>query len=494
MSSQYRDVPIGVKVVQKIAEKCCTTTYFNRNTWYRSSVWVLTFLAYMSYHATRKTVSIVKTTLNRNCSELTPPIDVNATANPDWCDWVPFDGPDASTLLGALDSSFLFAYAGAMFISGIVAERVSLRYFLALGMIFSGIACYLLGIAKTYSIHSLWYFVIVQIFGGIVQTTGWPGVVAVMGNWFEKEKRGLIMGIWNSHTSIGNIVGALLASHFLEIDWSLSFIVPGLLIAVVGLLNFLFLVTNPADVGCTQPNRPIQHKDIKRVGNEGRPILADAAPERAVGFFGALCIPGVVEYSLCLFFAKLVSYTFLYWLPLYIKSSTPLTAELSADMSTLFDVGGIVGGIAAGMISDYSGMSATTCAGMLVLAIPLLFMYLIYGAGNIIVCTVLLVLVGILVNGPYALITTAVSAELGTHHSLAGNSKALATVTAIIDGTGSIGAAVGPLLAGLVSTASWHYVFYMLMLSDLLALILLLRLVIQELKRWRVSAYPSWSP
>jgi OPA family glycerol-3-phosphate transporter-like MFS transporter 1/2 len=31
---------------------------------------------------------------------------------------------------------------------------------------------------------------------------------------------------------------------------------------------------------------------------------------------------GVVEYSLSLFFAKLVSYTFLYWLPLYIKSSS----------------------------------------------------------------------------------------------------------------------------------------------------------------------------
>lgn len=40
-------------------------------------------------------------------------------------------------------------------------------------------------------------------------------------------------------------------------------------------------------------------------------------------------------------------------------------------------------------------------------------------------------------NGPYALITTTVSAELGQHSSLEDN--ALATVTAIIDGTGSIG-------------------------------------------------------
>ncbi|XP_075234453.1 major facilitator superfamily transporter 16 isoform X2 [Lycorma delicatula] len=582
MSSQVRDVPIGIKVIQKVTEKCCRTTYFNRNLWYRSSVWILTFLAYMSYHATRKTISVVKTTLNRNCSELTPPPGINGS-NSYWCDWAPFDGPDATRLLGALDSSFLFAYAGAMFISGIVAERVSLRYFLALGMIFSGVACYLLGIAKTYNIHSLLYFILVQIFGGIVQTTGWPGVVAVMGNWFEKEKRGLIFGIWNSHTSIGNIIGSLIASYYLEIDWSLSFIMPGLLMACIGFLNFLFLVSNPSDVGCTQPNRPSQRdknkiknqtvkcstnnlsvsnfndsslschyiknshhtggplasastslssissssspsskkqivnvnksvsttsatniregqnyvyvqEDNKRAGNEVRPILADGSPNKAVGFFGALCIPGVVEFSLCLFFAKLVSYTFLYWLPLYIKASTPLSATLSADLSTLFDVGGIIGGIAAGMISDYSGMNATTCSGMLLLAIPVLFVYHMYGADNLILNTLLLLLTGILVNGPYALITTAVSAELGTHHSLAGNSKALATVTAIIDGTGSIGAAVGPLLAGLVSGASWQYVFYMLMLSDLFALLLLARLVTHEFKRLRSVTYPTWSP
>lgn len=51
----------------------------------------------------------------------------------------------------------------------------------------------------------------------------------------------------------------------------------------------------------------------------------------------------------------------------------------------------------------------------------------------------LLIIVGVFVNGPYALITTAVSADLGNHRCLEGNSKAMATVTAIIDGTGSIG-------------------------------------------------------
>lgn len=81
----------------------------------------------------------------------------------------------------------------------------------------------------------------------------------------------------------------------------------------------------------------------------------------------------------------------------------------------------------------------------------------------------MLLMVGLLVNGPYALITTAVSAELGTHPSLRGSSMALATVTSIIDGTGSIGAAIGPYLAGAIPELK--YVFYMLMGADVLALI-----------------------
>ena len=66
-------------------------------------------------------------------------------------------------------------------------------------------------------------------------------------------------------------------------------------------------------------------------------------------------------------------------------------------------------------------------------------MYQQFGNTSFFLIIFLLVLAGFLVNGPYALITTSVSAELGQHSSLEGNAKALATVTAIIDGTGSIG-------------------------------------------------------
>ncbi len=60
-----------------------------------------------------------------------------------------------------------------------------------------------------------------------------------------------------------------------------------------------------------------------------------------------------------------VKLTFLFF------SGIDITSEQAAYLSTLFDVGGIAGGILAGLVSDYSGKSASTCAVMLVAAIPL---------------------------------------------------------------------------------------------------------------------------
>ena len=154
---------------------------------YRFLVLALTFVAYSSYHLSRRPLSVVKNVLSRNCSQLDVPSDIVVTnsSNANWCDWKPFGGQDANALLGIslscvmsdwsltlaiiaglLDSSFLFSYAFFMFFSGFVADRCHLRYFLALGMLMSGIFTYLFGIAFYYNIHSFYYFIIVQIICG----------------------------------------------------------------------------------------------------------------------------------------------------------------------------------------------------------------------------------------------------------------------------------------------------------------------------------------
>lgn len=80
-------------------------------------------------------------------------------------------------------------------------------------------------------------------------------------------------------------------------------------------------------------------------------------------------------------------------------------AQLSADVSTVFDVGGILGAIVAGIVSDSTGMSAVTCSSMLLVAGPLLLLYEQVGNASILVNIIMLFLCGAFVNGPYALVS-----------------------------------------------------------------------------------------
>lgn len=445
--------------------------------------------------------------------------------------WKPFDSPDTGDeLLGALDLAFLFSYAVGMFFSGFVAEHMDLRHFLTVGMLSSGLFTALFGMGYFWKLHYFAYFVTIQIFSGFFQSSGWPSVVECVGNWFGKGRRGLIMGIWNSHTSVGNILGSAIAGVWASGQWGYSFIVPGCIIAGMAIFVFLFLVVDPSHVGCQPPQqhteplpndssvstevvtdsqegddeerllkepcsyspKPTEVKRNLQVPSESHISASTVVPPShgeasAVGFWRAVLIPGVIEYSLCLFFAKLVSYTFLFWLPFYIENTSiggkrygPTT---SADLSTMFDVGGIIGGILAGFVSDKTKCSGITVVVMLFLAGPMLFVYRFFANANLKVNIALMILSGVLVNGPYALITTAVSANLGTHPCLQGNTKAMATVTAIIDGTGSMGAALGPLLTGIISPTGWNNVFYMLISADLFAAILLSRQVWFEISQ-----------
>ncbi|KAH7549674.1 hypothetical protein ACOSQ2_025694 [Xanthoceras sorbifolium] len=480
---------------------------------YRYMVLLITFIAYACYHASRKPSSIVKSVLypdpyaksgnypwpvgNLFINKEFAGIDLNVSRSKGWA---PFNEADGTSKLGEIDVAFLACYSLGMYVAGHLGDTLDLRLFLTTGMIGSGIFVGLFGMGYFLDIHVFGFYLVMQMLAGLFQATGWPSVVAVIGNWFGKRKRGLIMGVWNAHTSVGNISGSLIAAGVLDYGWGWSFIAPGLLIVMGGILVYLFLAAYPEDVGFPCPNteRNSLASDTVAIDVESQTRKENdleveknvdsrhgSECRKSVGFIEACLIPGVIPFALCLFFSKLVAYTFLYWLPFYLSQTEIggeyMSVKSAGNLSTLFDVGGIVGGILAGYISDKLRARATTAASFMYAAIPSMLLYRTYGSVSRTVNMILMMVVGLFVNGPYALITTAVSADLGTHSSVRGDSRALATVTAIIDGTGSVGAALGPLLTGFLSTGGWDAVFVMLMACALIAGLLLSRLVITEI-------------
>ncbi|XP_010241170.1 PREDICTED: putative glycerol-3-phosphate transporter 4 [Nelumbo nucifera] len=507
--NSMRGIPPGILLLRSLRGRDWSLTT------YRYAVLLLTFIAYACYHASRKPTSIVKSILDPEPVRHVEPIDpwplteffikekfvISNVSKAHNKGWAPFNTKDGTIKLGEIDVAFLACYSMGMYVAGHLGDTLDLRLFLTTGMIGSGIFVGLFGLGYFWDIHAFWFYLLMQMMAGLFQATGWPSVVAVIGNWFGKRKRGLIMGVWNAHTSIGNITGSLLAASVLQYGWGWSFILPGALIFLGGIMIFLFLAAYPEDVGIPCPYgldsstkqvetiRPKDEEAQIRKGGEGDEEIQRAGSMSrgsAVGLVEACSIPGVIPFALCLFFSKLVAYTFLYWLPFYLSQTAIggeyVSVKSAGNLSTLFDVGGIVGGILAGYISDRLNARAITAASFMYAAIPSMLLYRFYGSNSKSMNIILMMIAGLFVNGPYALITTAVSADLGTHSSLKGDSRALATVTAIIDGTGSAGAALGPLLTGFISKKGWNAVFVMLILGAFIAGLLLSRLVIAEIR------------
>ena len=289
-------------------------------------------------------------------------------------------------LLGGCDTIYLIFYAVGLFVSGHVADHMSLRLFLTIGMLGSGTFVALIGFAHAFAIHNLWYFYVCYAIQGIFQSTGWPAVVAVMGNWFPKNSRGVVMGVWNAHTSVGNILGSLISGAALGMgmngaDWPAAFYLSGALIAIMGVLVFCFLPNKPEDVGLpsvlqeeeeaarsadplvTNQARGISYNTDLAYGAENgkaRSLLNSSDSGLSASDSGSsaeetrsseLYIPGV-EFAFALFFANEATAHLL----VALLSWAPKASEEAANISAYFDLGGIVGGVIAGWISTLSAV------------------------------------------------------------------------------------------------------------------------------------------
>lgn len=575
---------------------CCPQKYYEP--YNKARVWSVTFMSYCFFHLARKVYSIVK-----------QPLIMTQVITKDQS--------------GDLYSIFLVSYALGMLMMGYLADRSNLRYFLSIMMVGSGLGCIACGLL--HSSASFGTLAALYVVTGVFQSGGWPSNVAVMGVWFGKKTRGLVMGIWNAHTSVGNILGGLIATFMLvaatydyadmggvgthsgvhfnqtwksasggqvsfvydvcnythskcmdkldgevgpfytlpmdtihtlcdadikcaayvfkplagldswsgngswapgpaptnkgvknqvyfmnqtvgfktplgfqtaikQVPWHLSFIVLGFIILGGGVLVFLFLVPHPHDVGLQTPDEQTAGSSPQDVFSSdraapttglisGRPAASSSSRGHAMSPLKALMIPGVIEFAICFFFAKFVSYTFLFWLPDYLESIGFGTTK-AGELSTIFDYGGIVGGIACGVISDRLQSRAIIASGAMFASVPLMYIYrsAVYSSSvSNSLNGLLMFLCGCTINGTYALITTAVSADLGT--ALKGDGEALAMVTAIIDGTGSLGACITGVAVGwLKQNYGYNGVFVVLEISALVAGVTLFRLVAKELK------------
>lgn len=182
-------------------------------------VFILTFLVYVGLHSMRAAWAYSKSQLSDTYH---------------YAQWIN----------GGVDVTYLLFYSAGMATIGTMTNKFRLNFYLAIGMFvaalgFSSFAIY--GYIKNDLSIPLMF--IGMAVNGYAQSTGWPGMMATMGNWFGKGRRGLLLAFWSVNANIGNIVGSVVCS-FLH-DWRLNVVVTAIISAAIGLLVIVFLKPRP---------------------------------------------------------------------------------------------------------------------------------------------------------------------------------------------------------------------------------------------------------
>ena len=102
----------------------------------------------------------------------------------------------------------------------------------------------------------------------------------------------------------------------------------------------------------------------------------------------------------------------IYWLPTYIKENLNTTTEKAAYYTICFDLGGLIGSIVIGAVSDFMGERCLVTCLSIFLATPLMLSYWMCDNMNA-TGLLLLFLIGFLTIGSHNVISTAVSSDLG---------------------------------------------------------------------------------
>jgi sugar phosphate permease len=388
----------------------------------RILVFALTWTAYAAYYFGRKGFPVVKSTLQDRFG-----LSVG--------------------MLGWIDTGYLAAYAVGQFLSGIVGDRIGSRRLIGLGMLGVAAACAAFGLSS-----AAWIFFILFIVNGLFQSSGWPGTVKAMGAWFTAKERGTVMGVWSTCYQAGGLAATAVATFlFIRYGWRWAFIGPAIFIAIVGIVNLLLL---PERRGATR--------------STGTNAEATANVETNNN---VLHSPVLWSLSAAYFCIKLIRYSILFWLPYYLNKVLGYSKSQAGYQSISFEVGGIIGSIAIGYISDryFPGRRryvASVVAAALAVA---LLLYTRLAPISVLLNFVGMALVGFCLFGPDTLISGAAAQDLGGKHDVA-------KAAGFINGFGSTGAVFQGLVTSGMSTSrfGWNGLFYLFVALSLVSSIALL--------------------
>ncbi|XP_061904333.1 glucose-6-phosphate exchanger SLC37A4-like [Entelurus aequoreus] len=277
--------------------------------YYRGTIFCCMFIGYMLYFFNRKTFSFVM---------------------PAVMDEISLDKDD----LGLITSSQTMAYAISKFISGVLSDQISARWLFSIGLFVVGGINVVFSWSSTVNMFAVLWFV-----NGLGQGCGWPPCGKVLRKWFEPSQFGTWWSVLSCSMNMAGSLGPILVTVLLHYyDWRTILTMSGIFCAAFSLVTLLLVKNEPKDVGL--PSFVIvAKKGAERGISESTLSEFLLSPFLWVLSLGYLVVFGVKTAATD-------------WGQLFLMQEKGQTALMGSTYMSALEVGGFLGSLASGFISD----------------------------------------------------------------------------------------------------------------------------------------------
>lgn len=400
---------------------------------WRLRIFAVTWLAYFGMYFCRKNFSVVMPVLSREIHTTKEEFAVVITV-------------------------YSIMYMLGQFLNGYLSDKRGPRLIVGIGILLSITANLVMG-----WMGSLGSFLFLMGLNGFGQSAGWSGLIKNMTPWFKKKERGVVMSYWTTCYVVGGIAATGFATYWLsnhnffgDLSWRRAFLFPAGFLLICSLIYVFFTRNSPPDVG-------LESFEKERSSEKGK--LREKEAQLEVLRNSATWIAAAMY-----FFVKFTRYAFLFWLPLYLSEALKYSDQQAGYTSIAYEAFGFFGILAAGYISDYLFKSRRFPVSSIMLfglAIVLALQPVLSSLGTI--STIVSIgLIGFFNYGPDSLMSASAAMDIGKN-------RGAAFAAGLINGVGSFGQLLSPIIVAYVSDRfGWNSLFQLLVALSLIAALLLI--------------------
>jgi sugar phosphate permease len=342
---------------------------------------------------------------------------------------------------------FSAGYIAGQIVGGWAADRFGARRTILAGGILSVLATLLL-----VTHIPLTLVMLLQCANGFGQGFGWPATMKILRIWLPRRQFAIGVAWWSTSYALGSFLASALATALSTADSMsiasgsrLAVLVPCGVLALSTLFFYVRVKDVPSEVASDLPSR----NDFG-----GKLGWANLLRNTEIQLLAAMY-----------FFLKLTRYALLFWLPIYIIETQHSKGNSAVALSSLFELTGFLGAVAASYASErwFQGRRYPVGACMLFLAAfvflmhPLVSSWGTWPAGISIAC------IGMLIFGPDVLMASVAVVE-------AVPDELVGRAAGYVNGIGSIGQMLSPaVVAYATHVFGWTSIFTIFVVCSLIS-------------------------